>query len=99
MAELVRIWKKDCEKLRRSFSKGENLEFETLVWVSPNERKRKRLFGKIEGVYPDGIRLSFMHSRYCGTIKCFRWLSYVQILMDIQSGNVPFDDCGSNAYQ
>lgn len=84
----------DCEELRKSLKKGDDFEIITNVWAGESQGKqRKRIFATIDGVYRNGIQLYFYHRNWRGPVKCYRWLSYKQIIMDRRIGAIPFVDC------
>lgn len=101
MAEIV--WSKpkpalylsDCEALRKALYKGDSIRIITNIWDEETHGKREVLVtAEIDGVYPNGVQLVFTHRNWRGIIKCYRWLSYVQMLIDDRNGAISFIDVG-----
>lgn len=88
-----------CAALRDSLRKGDDFEIETLVFSDVTQtQERKRVYSTIDGVYPSGIRVKFYHKNWQGKILLYRWLSYVQIILDRRAGNIPFANVGCKGY-
>lgn len=86
---------KDCEELRRTLKKGDDFEIITEIWAGEAQGKQKRrIIATIDGVYPNGMQVYFYHKNWRGNVKCYRWLSYKQIIIDRRNGAIPFVGLG-----
>ena len=91
------IKKKNLETLKNKYKVGDTMTFDTVVWVTTNQREAIRVVGTIDGVYKHGIMLSFHRSNWKGDRKLTRWLSYVDIMIAKINGAVPFVSIGISA--
>ncbi len=85
---------KDLEGIRKGMTVGHKFTFDTAVWKETTECVVVRKHGTIKGVYPHGIVVSFKHRNWQGEMELTRWLSYVDILLARNSGQIPMATTG-----
>ena len=87
----------DCEAVKNSLHVGQTIEIETPVWLDNTIQAKKRLKATIDHVGKKGIRVWFWHRNWKELTQCYRWISYVQIVMDRRAGKLPFANVGGRS--
>lgn len=82
----VRLTLRDVAMLRATFMEGDTLKIETPVWESNRNHVRKKLKATVDRVCPHGVRFRFDHKNGKDTITCYRWLGYVDMILQTRDG-------------
>ena len=68
-------------RVRNSMKTGQAISITTRVMTGPKDERIIRAEAVIDGVYPNGIMVSFRNfSRYGGQTWLRRWIDYIDIL-------------------
>ena len=93
-APTVTLTTDDCEAVKNSLHIGDQNEIETLVWMDNTIQERKRVKATIDHICPKGIRVYFWHRNWKSLVQVYRYLSYVDIILDRRNGKIPFATTG-----
>lgn len=77
---------KDVNRIKEKMVVGAPFIFETSVWTDALKTEKVRYNGKIKGVYPFGMEITFNHNGREQT----KWMSYVDVCLAKANGCVPY---------